>query len=693
MVSFWDDASYETIQQIPGVTAVGMTTGASRTMGGVSYPLEGYAGDYLALRGLELTAGRWPEASDEVLVGVYLQEYLGERLTLPGLSGEVQVTVSGVLTPAFRDAGFGSDANTVIFIPLSRYPNPRFGDTVLVATTAEAFAEVGEALRDLIGERGLDEAYEVTVFSEQFTLILRQRLAQVLGGALSFGVIAIAIVAVVNLMAFFYARALSRLRQLGIRRAVGAKRRQLVVGELLAVLPWTLAGLIPALLLTFLLTPWFADLIGTPVSVGLWSLVGMALGLFLIVLLASLAPVNWLVRVPPLVALRGVGANLPQRRLVLAGAGITLGVAGLLVQGGLSRGAQLETERLLGVIGDRIGIYGTGIRSSEDFADQRIPSRVEQADYIALLSSPVAEQFSRVGYGRAHVLIPMTGPAGSLLGSLKAIEGDYLELASPQLIHGRAPTAREPEMMIGQRVATELFGREDVVGESLALFGRNWSIVGVFTAGEQGFTGGLNTSYVVVSARQFRVREGGFGSILVEVAPGYDVDATLEAGADVLSSRYDLTRHMPFQVARPNDYAVHMRESLDRLMVIFGLLAGLLFVLGASGLAAQLLVSVSLRVREIGITRALGAHKKHIFAAFVQEALQLGILATLLGLIAGTALVTLVAAQQGIPSALPLTTVVLAVGAALLIVLLSCVVPSLMAAQQPPMLAMQEREA
>jgi putative ABC transport system permease protein len=129
---------------------------------------------------------------------------------------------------------------------------------------------------------------------------------------------------------------------------------------------------------------------------------------------------------------------------------------------------------------------------------------------------------------------------------------------------------------------------------------------------------------------------------------------------------------------------------LTELSAVYRVLALSLLLLGGAGLAAQMLVSLSLRVREIGIRRATGASKGAIFRQFLAEALELGLAAGTVGVLLGVALSLVAARVQEVSFVLDWSWTALALAVALLVAALFSAGPARAASSIPPARAMRE---
>jgi putative ABC transport system permease protein len=686
-----DAARYAELRSHPGVRRLALATGTARLLGAFNYPIAGVEEDFFEIRRLALSDGRRFAAPDEAVVGYAQRALLGQTIPTSGMTASPAVTVVGVLEAVAERGEFDGGIDETVFVPLASYVGVAGIDSLYVESTPEAFAEVGDRLAAWLTEAGI-EGFTLTPLAERYGLALREQVAQLLSGALGFGVAAAMLVAAANLIAFYLARALSRLRQLAVRRAVGASAPTVVVEELAAALPWAAGGLLLSAPLIALADRWLSARLGLSALPGPLTWLVLVGGVLLLVLGSALLPACWAAAQPPALALRGVAARSLQRRLALAGVGLALGVAALVVQAASSRSAVLETERLLGVVSERSAVLGSLIGgSASDFGDPRATAPLTRREVQAFRDDPLAARFSHIAYTERYLFVTLQGPRGSAQASVRAYEPDFPEIVGLQLLGGRLPES-SGEVLLGEGLEQALFDGS-ALGETLRIFGREYRGVGTFRTGEAGIPGGVSNQDALVPLEGLRAQGVSVGSLALMVAPGYPIRETLETAADWLSGRFDPEQFLPFSVLRPADEAdrlVPVRETLRRLSGTYQLLGAALLLLGGAGLAAQLLVAISLRLREIGIRRALGASAWDIFGRLVAESLGLAAAAALLGVALGGALALVVARVQGVPSAIDGRWLSIASLTALAVAFGFAALPSAAAAQLPLARIMRE---
>ncbi|MFJ6986215.1 MULTISPECIES: ABC transporter permease [unclassified Streptomyces] len=138
------------------------------------------------------------------------------------------------------------------------------------------------------------------------------------------------------------------------------------------------------------------------------------------------------------------------------------------------------------------------------------------------------------------------------------------------------------------------------------------------------------------------------------------------------------------QVSRPSDALTAKRATQSTLSALFLALAAVSLLVGGIGVANTMVISVLERRREIGLRRALGAHRGQIRLQFLTESAALsglgGATGTLLGVLASLGYAT----TQGWPPVIPPATVAAGVAGSLLVGVAAGVYPAVKASRLTP---------
>ncbi len=220
------------------------------------------------------------------------------------------------------------------------------------------------------------------------------------------------------------------------------------------------------------------------------------------------------------------------------------------------------------------------------------------------------------------ITLPKKGGSGSSNITIRGINEQSLKLR-PQvkLIRGRMPRPGSAEIMAGQSVLKRFDGVD--VGESLRFGMRDWTVVGVFDAGNTGFN-----SEIWGDADQLMqaFRRPVYSSVLFKLRDQDELDA--------VKARLESDPRLTVDAKRETRYYEEQSEMMAKFLRILGISLTIIFSLGAMiGAMITMYTSVANRIAEIGTLRALGFQRTSILSAFLVEALFLGLFGGIAGLV------------------------------------------------------------
>ncbi|WP_328665811.1 ABC transporter permease [Streptomyces sp. NBC_00322] len=138
------------------------------------------------------------------------------------------------------------------------------------------------------------------------------------------------------------------------------------------------------------------------------------------------------------------------------------------------------------------------------------------------------------------------------------------------------------------------------------------------------------------------------------------------------------------RVSRPSDALAAKRATESNFSALFLGLAGVALLVGGIGVANTMVISVLERRREIGLRRALGAHRGQIRNQFLTESVILSALGGLAGVVLGVLATVGYVTYQHWPVVIPIASVTQGFGGALLVGVMAGVYPSIRASRLTP---------
>ena len=190
-----------------------------------------------------------------------------------------------------------------------------------------------------------------------------------------------------------------------------------------------------------------------------------------------------------------------------------------------------------------------------------------------------------------------------------------------RLVEGRMPRSGSAEIVAGSSIARRFKGGG--IGETVRFGMRDWTVVGIFDAGATGFSSEIwGDATLLMQA----FRRPVYSSVTFRLVDSSDFPS--------LKSRLEGDPRLTLDVRREPQYYRDQSEAMAKFLRILGLSLTVIFSLGAIiGAMITMYAAVANRVGEIGTLRALGFHRSSIMAAFLAEALLLGLIGGVSGLI------------------------------------------------------------
>ncbi len=433
----------------------------------------------------------------------------------------------------------------------------------------------------------------------------------------------ILLLACINFMNLATARSGNRAREVGLRKVVGAQRRQLI-GQFLSesVLLSFVALLLAALLMQMAL-PHFNQLSGKQLSLwradaswlwaamlGLSLLVGVAAGSYPAFFLSAFRPVQVLKGLFN----RGRGGSVFRNALVAFQFTITIG----LIVGSLVIYKQLRfiQNKKLGFIKEQVLILNDAYALGDNAlpfkeAILQIPE-VKNASFSGHLPTPSGRSSTSVFLGRS------TSPENTHILQVWRVDHDYLNTLGMELALGRDFSREHPSdssAVIINEAAMKIFGLDNPLGQELSRLDDDtaenllsYKVIGVVKD--------FHFSSLRDKIEPLMMFLGNSTGHLAIKADTRDVPALT---ASLRRQWAHFTPGQPFDLDFMDDDFNAMYDAEVRIGSIVSLFTGLAIFIACLGLLGLAAFTAERRTKEIGIRKVLGAPARGLFFLLAKE--------------------------------------------------------------------------
>jgi putative ABC transport system permease protein len=382
-------------------------------------------------------------------------------------------------------------------------------------------------------------------------------------------------------------------------------------------------------------------------------------------------------------------------RSFLSMLGIIIGVAAVIAIVSVGSGAQSQVTSQISALGSNIINIGPGITRG----------RSGRLSFTAtdVFTMELAEQILRNCPSVVRIT-PNVQTSGLLIAgeinyqtTTVGVTPAYQEIvefypARGQFITAEHETMATNVMVLGAKLAKELFPGQDPLGQRVKLFARNrkllFVVIGVMEEKGTGAIGNLdNQAFIPASVLLKKINNRKYVSGYTAQARSSETAKTAVAEVEYFLTRYlqDTDR---FNISSQEQILETISEVTATLSLMLGGIAGISLLVGGIGIMNIMLVSVTERTREIGIRKALGAKRKHIMAQFMIESLAMSGFGGLIGILFGWLGALAVAKVGGWPLVVTHTSVLVAFSFSLLVGLFFGLYPAQKAAKLDPVIAL-----
>lgn len=245
--------------------------------------------------------------------------------------------------------------------------------------------------------------------------------------------------------------------------------------------------------------------------------------------------------------------------------------------------------------------------------------------------------------------VPLSSVSGSIKGDRQistplviATTPEFVTFIKPQLKYGGFFEASQDtsQVVLGSKIVGELYNDSMPLGQAMSYRGQDFLVAGVFKnfnapplSIESNFNNAVFVPYDTV--RNLTGAEPSIYEILVRAKPGTDMKAFAATLTSTLVQSHGGAEDVMVSTAGKTGSGT---DQTLRLLTLLTLVAAVIaFVVGGVGIMNMMFVTVTERIHEIGIRKAIGATNRQILKQFIAEALVISCMGALYGVLAAFA--------------------------------------------------------
>ncbi|MGZ4266242.1 MAG: ABC transporter permease [Solirubrobacteraceae bacterium] len=372
------------------------------------------------------------------------------------------------------------------------------------------------------------------------------------------------------------------------------------------------------------------------------------------------------------------GPRTRRLRAALSALGIAIGIGAMVAVVGVSASAQAN---LLAEI-DALGTNLLTVTPGQTFvgANEVLPdTSVRMIEHMQPVDSDVAVYQVPSANVYRSPLVPQSETGGI---GVDAAADNLPEVLGTSMASGHFLDAvgdRYPEVVLGAQVASVL-QIDRAGGHVMVYLGNTWfTVVGILKPVLLDLS--LDSDALIslpVAERMFQTQPNPS-----EIYVRANVNAVNRVSG-LLAATADPQQPDGVQVSRPSDALEARAAAKGQFTTLLLGLGAVALLVGMIGVANIMVISVLERRGEIGLRRALGATKRHIWAQFLAESALLAVLGGIGGLLLGAGATALYAQAKNEPFVIPLYALIAAPAAGLVIGAIAGLYPAMKAARLSP---------
>ncbi|MDQ5919280.1 MAG: Macrolide export ATP-binding/permease protein MacB [Patescibacteria group bacterium] len=325
-------------------------------------------------------------------------------------------------------------------------------------------------------------------------------------------------------------------------------------------------------------------------------------------------------------------------RSALTMIGIVIGIMAVILMLSIGQAAERYITAEVSSLGSDVLFIGNGSKETSGEPTLFVKSSLVEKDvrklrqqiWVTAVAGKVLQSDGVSSDGiETSAQIVGTTPDEMILSDIRAERGRFFDQSA---VDGRAR-----EAVIGSEIASVLYGMNDPLGKSLKINNVSYRVIGTMQKkGANSFQNLDKQIYVPFTAAMDTFNKQYLSSIVVKTSLPISeakerLTITVRESHNIDNPTGDLKKD-DFNVTTQEDAVKSAQQITDILQVLLISIAAISLLVGGIGIMNIMYVSVTERIKEIGLRKSIGARERDILRQFLIEA----VLQTTIGGLIGT---------------------------------------------------------
>ena len=365
--------------------------------------------------------------------------------------------------------------------------------------------------------------------------------------------------------------------------------------------------------------------------------------------------------------------KINKMRSALTSLGIIIGVSAVIIMLAVGTGAREKIAKDMESMGSNLlmirsssaksgGVrIGMGTRPTLTLKDTEA---IEKKVTGILAIAPYSAESKQLTYGSQNWSTSVGGTTPS-----------YIFIRNYEIQDGHNFTTRDitnsaKVTIIGQTVATELFGDMNPIGKTIRVGGIPFKVIGILkTKGQSGMGQDQDDLiFIPITTAQKKLFgtdfPGTVSMITVKTQNDEIIETTQSQIEELLKNRHHIgkTKDNDFEIRNLAQMQETIKSSARTMSILLGAIASVSLLVGGIGIMNIMLVSVTERTKEIGIRMAIGAKASDIRIQFLIESFLLSMIGGLIGVAIGVFISWIIGLSGAMQVSVSMFSIVLSLG-------------------------------